>query len=386
MSLAGRWSIGCYTFAHMEGKLMHVEQGRRGFEGRDDDGATRIHDGNDFQRLDISMPDELHRSILTLVQSKYVLDKVVRSSGARYLCSELNGDDHYGPLEGPDFFRQVFPFVPTFGGMADSFAALVPTNQTVGCSWRWRGEDLSEDRRKEYFERFTNPPPKSLRTHTGYLWIRPLGLLLPVEGKNRVDFLREEKVEWFPAWATECDYPAPSRLVVYSVKVYGQSECWAVLDGRWVERMPHPNWSKPVLRAYGVAVEQRWPHDFPSVQNVVAGFERPDKHPKFMNDDVVDLDGIASDYATKNALVACSFMELHGVVRLRSLSIVWYWLGALTLSLLAATYLLRSWDWSMIFSMSAGAGMGACLLPFALFDRPFFRATRAMTIQNWQHD
>lgn len=365
---------------------MHVEQDRRGLEGGDGDRTLCIQEYGGLQRLDISMPDHLRYSIRTLVQSKYVLDKVVRSSGALYLCGELRGDDHYGPLEGPDFFRQVFPFVPTFEGITDSFAALVPTNQTLGCSWRWRDEDLSDDRREHYFERFTNPPPKSLRTHTGYLWIRPFGLLLPVEGKNRVDFLREKNIEWFPAWVTECDYPEPSRLVLYSVKVFGQYECWAVLDGRWVERVTHPSWSKPVLRAYGVSVDQKWPHQFPSVHSVVTEFEWPENHPGFMNDDVLDLQRIAKEIASNNAVVPCSFMELRGAVRLRSLSLVGYWLGVLTLSLLAVTYLLRSWDWAMAFAILAGAGMGASFLPFVLFDRPIFRTTRAMTNQRWQHD
>ncbi len=364
---------------------MHIEQSKRDFVGNDDDViSTQL--GNNFHRLDIAISEELQSAIRTLIHNKYVLDKVIRSNRTIHLCGELDGDDGYGPLQAPDFFLRVFPFVPKFCGISDSFPTLVPTNQTMGCSWRWRAEHLSEDMRRRYFELFTNPPPNSLRTHTGYLWIRQLGLLLPSEGKNRVDFLREQNVDWYPAWVTECTYPAPSRLTLYSVKVFGQSECWAVLDRRWVQRVPHAKWSKPILRAYGVSIVELWPHNFPSVRDVVAGFDRPDTHPEFMSQPMVDLDRIAADYAANNAVVTCSLIDLHGVLRLRSASLIWYWLGALTLSLLVVAYLLQPWNWSVVWTILAGAVMGAFLLPFLLFDRPVFRTTRTMTKQYWGHD
>lgn len=350
-----------------------------------DDVPFRIQDHRDLERLDIAIPEALRNAAENLVCSKYVLDKVVGKNHAPCLQSELSRGHFFGPCEGPDFFRSVFPFVPMWGGGSD-FAALVPTSLTLGCSWRWRGEHLSERERQNYFDRFTDPPPNSLSTHTGYLWIRPLGLLLPCEGKNRVDFLREENVDWFPASVTESDYPDAARLVLYSVNVHGQEQCWAVLDGRWVERVAHPDWALPVLRAYGVLVEQKWPYSFPSVQDVAAGFDRPDGLPNFLNHSVVDLDRVAKERASQNALVACTYMELRGIVRLKSYAIVGWWLGILIVSLLVSSYLLRSWDWSVALAIMTGVGLGATLLPFILLDRPIFQTTRAMTSQHWQHD
>lgn len=339
---------------------------------------------NELERIDISLSDGLRSTAESFVQCKYELDRIIYGYNAPCLQSELTTGAF--PLEGTSFFRKVFPFTSSWGE-GGAYLALVPTSLTLGCSWRWRGQHLSEHERHNYLSLFTSPSADSVSHHTAYLWVRPLGLVLPSEGKNRVDFLREENVAWFPASVTECDYPEPKRIVVYTVNVHGQNQYWAVLDGRWVERVVHKDWAFPVLRAYGVSVEQCWPSNFPAVNDVAAGFDRRDFHSKSWDDNTsVDLDKIVKENTSNNTLVACSYMELRGVVRLRSLSIVCWWLGILFVSMLINSYLVGEWSWSTALANLSSMIFGASLLPFILFNQPIFHATKAITEMHWQHD
>ncbi|MPQ69488.1 hypothetical protein GC387_23040 [Pseudomonas sp. MWU12-2323] len=134
--------------------------------------------------------------------------------------------------------------------------------------------------------------------NASYSWIKQLGLFAPGEGKNRVDFFREEGIDSIPAKVYERAYPEPNRIVIYSVKKNGFSATWAVLDGRWVESVQNPSWTLPLMNAYGVKTNSTWPREFPAPEKVqLAFFESrgvtsPFGNPEFGNAHVVDLDTI----------------------------------------------------------------------------------------------
>ncbi|RMO08904.1 hypothetical protein ALQ48_200013 [Pseudomonas coronafaciens pv. zizaniae] len=44
----------------------------------------------------------------------------------------------------------------------------------------------------------------------------------------------------------------PARITIYRIQVSAFSATWAVLDGRWVENIPNPSWTLPLMKAYGV--------------------------------------------------------------------------------------------------------------------------------------
>jgi len=188
------------------------------------------------------------------------------------------GDTYYPrsigspPLYPWEFFRLCFPFADDFAEhLEGSFVADVPTARTLGCSWRWRAKGLSEAERRELIERLQRPPKST--GDAWYTWVRPLGLFVTHEGKNRVDFLRDCDVATIPAFVSTRDYPAASRLRIYEVPVCGRDEQWTVLDGRWVQRAPPLfHLAERVLSAYGVAQTTRWPSTFPNPARVCDAF------------------------------------------------------------------------------------------------------------------
>jgi hypothetical protein len=340
---------------------------------------------NDLEQLEICISSTLGDAVRRLVRNKYLLDKVASDNFGVCIEAELSGSASGGLLEGADFFSRVFPF----GFEADAvhdFFALVPTKYTLGCSWRWRLEQLGDRKQEEYLAVFTKPPSGSgLKFHTGYLWIKSLGLLLAVEGKNRVDFLREKGVQWFPARVSEAKYPDASRLVLYSVTVNAQNECWAVLDSQWLERVPHPAWTKPVLQAYGALVDQEWPHEFPHVQSVAAEFNYPDKQPINPYRKSLDLHRISAEYARKNELALCSLWQLRGIVRFRSLYIPIFFVAAYLASSIAVLEIMQPWSWQKAGIVVAGICLGGSLVAGLFFFGSLFRAKRK-TIEQRNYD
>lgn len=333
--------------------------------------------------LQDTVSERLHHAIKMFVHNKYLLDKAVMKDGGHCLGGELYGG-RLGPQEGPSFYRLVFPFAPKWGSGGERFSALVPTCQTLGCNWKQRNQRPEPEKCKEYVTFFTDPARGSITGYSpeqaDYMWIRPLGLVLPNEGKNRVDFLREEQVELIPARVSEHDYPAASRIVLYRVKVHGKHECWAVLDGRWIERVNHPSWATPVLNAYGVSIDQQWPSEFPVEQDIVEGFNRPSGNPDFLNKDIVDLDRIALNRVRQQEVMLCSHLDLRAI-QLRSKSFVWYWMGSFFVSLVGMSFLPHTLfiDLGILAGLVFGTAFGAGLL----YRLPLFRATRATLAQEW---
>jgi hypothetical protein len=107
------------------------------------------------------------------------------------------------------------------------------------------------------------------REYAAYTWVKPLGLFLAGEGKNRVSLFQRLGVEWIPACVSTEGYPSPERIVMYTIKEGTLAQCWAVLDGRWAENVACPAWILPVLRAYGVKVTSQWPREFPALREVL---------------------------------------------------------------------------------------------------------------------
>nr|WP_295784082.1 hypothetical protein [Rhodoferax sp.] len=334
-----------------------------------------------LQHLPSAVSDRLRSAAKQFVKSKYLLDKAIAIEGGKCLAGELSGSQG-SPDVGTSFFLSVFPFAYGWKFKGAKFSTLVQTELTLGCSWKWRGRELTPEERKARLEFFTTLEPQ-VRIRAGqeatYFWIRSLGLLLPNEGKNRVDFLREEGIESIPALVAEVEYPDPDRIVLYQVKAAGRQECWAVLDGRWVQRVPHPSWAKPLLDAYGVQEEQRWPLAFPQIDEVLKGFERPSGHPDFASEDIVDLEQIASSIVRKQEIVLCSLMEIRSI-RIRSMSSVFYWLGALTASLVCMFFLPK--EWTVGLAVWAGIVFGLCAGSSLMYVAPMLRTTRATIDQD----
>lgn len=247
----------------------------------------------------------------------------------------------------------------------------VPTSNTIGCSWRWRRKHLNASEAQRVVGELNDADALGNGTlnPTSYSWIKPLGLIAPHEGKNRVHFFRDEGIDFIPAKIYERDYPAAERIEVFSIQENGFSTTWAVLDGRWVEKVEHPNWTLPLMRAYGAKTNAAWPSHYPDVQQVVlAQFEAkrvtsPYGHPEFGNAEVVDLDTIRAIEAFQAEAQQVSVYDLKEV-QVNPL----LWVAGLP-TFLACLILLgvvpAGWvDFRILLGIIAGAAGCAASLPF----------------------
>ena len=227
------------------------------------------------ERLRVGMPLAVLAAVEHLVRKKYEEERAAwarESAENRRLRMGCGG-----PEQPQEFFRARFPF---FEVLLDPprerpVRADAPTAQTLGCSWSWRAGDEAPEVQQELLRKLQRPPMDTDDVH--YLWIRNLGLYIPREGKNRVDFFREHGVEMIPAFVTPCTYPAPERFGVYEMGLGEQRQIWIVLDGNFAQPAPVCFGEIEALwQAYGVAPSRRWPElasaELPSAALVVAAF------------------------------------------------------------------------------------------------------------------
>lgn len=272
------------------------------------------------QKLDLNVPERLSNAARSLVWNKYLMDKAVATNGGAMLARDLH-DGAYGPHEPVPFLYKIIPFMRTGDRTDKSILALVPTSHTVGCSWKWRGSQLEANevnrRRCELTDEVALLNGHLNRTE--YTWIKPLGIIAPGEGKNRVDFLREEGVDAIPAKVNERTYPSPERIKIYRVKCSGFYETWAILDDRWVQKVCNPSWTIPLMDAYGVSVSEIWPRSFPPPRHVVLalfespGITSPLGHPEFEPNPIVDLDTIHATMKYQDEEISCAMFQLKHV-------------------------------------------------------------------------
>lgn len=340
--------------------------------------------------IDLAISERLSRAVQDLAHNKYVMDLDVHQHSAGILAGDLH-DGAYGPAEPLPFLARILPFMWAATPSDGREYALVPTANTLGCSWRWRRRSLDDERAQRLVLQLTDS--RALESHSldraSYALVRPLGIFAPNEGKNRVDFLREEGIEQIPAEVFYIDYPSADRMKLYRVEAGVFAETWAVLDGRWVERVAHPHWAIPVLNAYGVALEQEWPARFAPIGDVLGAFlgrrgsTQALGHPEHRNAPVVDLETlrVRSEYQAER--VACPVIKLqHAKVHPR----FWLSVGAgLFVSTLATMWLPAGWiEARLVAGMALGAAAGALVAvvaPVLRVRRRFYRDQSALPLQ-----
>ncbi|WMY75938.1 hypothetical protein RHD99_08380 [Buttiauxella selenatireducens] len=223
-----------------------------------------------LKRADLSyLPDEVAVAAREFVTHKYRIDIAGRSSPEN-ISHDLHGfsaGGEFGPHFGLSFFCNIIPFLPSDWEPQQEEELLVPTSHTFGCSWRWWPDRYcdKEDERKikrHIFSRF------GLES-TSYTFIPQFGLYCPSEGKNRVNFCRYHKIEHIPARVFTHDYPEAERISLYVLNVAGGIDVWAVLDGRYAQKISHYNYALPLLRAYGVTIYGKWPAHYPSISKLL---------------------------------------------------------------------------------------------------------------------
>ncbi|WP_155675304.1 hypothetical protein [Burkholderia territorii] len=309
---------------------------------------------------------QLRKEIRQLVDAKYEVDELARhgTAGRRLTTPFHDGAD--GPRFGTDFFRTILPF-SDFEMCGNAFSALVPVSQTIGSSCSWTTRSVAEAKRPALLA-WLQDAARATPDDADYMWIKPLGLFLAHEGKNRVGFFRDMNAQWIPARVTPYDYPAADRLAIYEIKHARQTAYWAVLDGQLLEPVNHPDWALPVLRAYGVQQHHQWPHDFPPVDVTAAALTVRLINHASGRPAPLDLELVREKDAYESEEISCSLLDIE------SLKIPWDFLGVMGGISIGAFVLLGilSNDWPNLriaTGIVAGIGMGGLLAPLFMVCR-----------------
>ena len=302
--------------------------------------------------------DHLKATVEQLVANKHACDALARRhSSIAALAGEAFGfwpDSYHIP--GPfSFFTKVFP-LSSYDDRERGVPALVPALRTIGDAHARHPEEMPPDE-KDATLAFLQHQDRTVWGNdecATYTWIKPLGLFLAGEGKNRVSLFQRNGIEWIPACVNSVDYPSADRIVLYTTEEAQLKQCWAVLDGRWVELVASPAWVVPVLHAYGVTERKRWPAALPPLAAIRRAYaeiseQRPDSKP------CIDLHVVqARDTWESEQILVSPFSRMPARKRLR-------WIAAIASTALIGLVLLsigHTWLTYVAIAMLASALVG----------------------------
>jgi hypothetical protein len=210
-------------------------------------------------RIGTDISEDLRYAIQTVVAARREADDWRGSAAARVLAMCIGNNNRQQPTLTPLVFgRAILPFWGDLNDLGEPIQANIPLNQTVGESWRWNprnAPEIAHNGNIDEFRAFLLHPDRAAGDGTSRAtvrWVRPLGLFLSCEGKNRIAFLASLGEEWVPAEVTPCGYPAAADLTLYEVEEGGEVVVVCVKENRYAVIVHHPAWTLPVLRAYGV--------------------------------------------------------------------------------------------------------------------------------------
>ena len=214
--------------------------------------------------------DCLARAVVDLVAAKRALDGDGWSRQSAILGGSLPERLGTGPAPPSEVVRSVLPFID-WNVQGRAMAALIPVAQTIGMNCKWSRRTVPPEERDRLVAHLTDPQRAAHGDSEGSdtVLIRPFGIFVAAEGKNRVAFLASCGVEWMPSRVIEVDYPSAERLRIFKAADGCEDRMVCVLDNEHLLPLEAPTWSLPLLRAYGVRMEA-WPSEFPGFEEVCA--------------------------------------------------------------------------------------------------------------------
>ena len=334
---------------------------------------------SDHKLLELPFADEsaprMRQVVTALVRAKARGDRLARGGqedrelAAR--CGLPAGED------GTSFFKDAFPFSGCWKPLGASHLRNVPLELTMGHSWRWYPERVAQEERLPLLERFLSCTDGTERAEV--CWIVPLGLFLAHEGKNRIEFLREGGATHYPALTTPYDYPAPDRLALIQVPGPHGNEWWAVLDQDSIEPLRYPEWSLPILTAYGVSTTKGWPEDYPPYAAVRQEVdERSRRNFRPLREAPVSLKALQADDAKALEEVSTSLVDLPGVRLKRGWKIS---MAALVATVVVAILVIQP-PLHEVSILSAGLGVALTIVVFLFWE--ILAVPSASKPKSWQ--
>ncbi|WP_313318735.1 hypothetical protein [Stenotrophomonas sp.] len=250
----------------------------------------------------------LQSAVTRLVEQKEQIDQIARNG---LLAGLLPAEWNSSPgNELRAFVASVVPFASD-AARGETIAARVPLKFLLGHSQRWGVQDVAEPRSLSVFLSSDDRANSGTPEHAEVMLLAPLGLAWAHSGRSRVGFLRSMGLESMAARVTALPYPSAEQLALYQVSCEGTSQIWCVLDKRKLRALSAPALTLPLLAAYGVAVPQSWPSNWPDPADVGAELALARTGKTVAEVDLVKLvDKIGRNRAGES-WTGASLMQLH---------------------------------------------------------------------------
>lgn len=230
-------------------------------------------------KIELSCTPDVAAAAVNLVAIKDKIDYLGKTTAGNSIVSQLFPDwQGYGSIGPYCFADRILPFFRYSRSIVRTngvrYKALVPTSNVIGQNWRWWPHNLDEAKQQRVVEKaFAAFDASSLDRIelecAEYILIKPLGIVLAHEGKNRVALFKERNIAYIPAMVLEEDYPAAERIRIFKL----EGACLAVFDNQFVERVAALNLVRRLLDAYGVEIENSWPAEFAALDQVLADLD-----------------------------------------------------------------------------------------------------------------
>lgn len=198
---------------------------------------------------------------------KYQIDVTGRRNPAE-IPNDLHGRQRSGEYDGPyggdTFMNNIIPFMPLYPDYENLGVKYVPIANTLGRSWNWWPEHRKHAE-KEIID-FILSPEHGKEAY--YHLVKELGVIIAGEGKNRVNFCRNHKIDLIPVTISQFNYPPADSIEIFFIKSHVGTDTFGVLNGRYLQRISHISYALPLLSAYGVKVYTDWPINYPSIESI----------------------------------------------------------------------------------------------------------------------
>lgn len=248
------------------------------------------------------------------VKSKYALDAFNETRyGAPLVEVFYSGFDTHGgfhPFAAAYHFLPFYRYQRSQTPLGQPYMALVPTSMIVGQSWKWSPENLNDETQNRVIQRTHKAVADNNQQDLAqYCYIKPLGIVLAHEGKNRVALFSEKDLPYIPAQVWEEDYPDATRIRIFEL----EDVCLAVLDNRYVDKVNSLEFIRKLVTAYGVTIEKEWPSEYPALSYVIQSFKGYQFMQYSHSQNLPDLSELAKDEAADNTEVWTALADIENV-------------------------------------------------------------------------
>ncbi len=148
------------------------------------------------------------------------------------------------------FLSRIVPFLSLSREKSPTYPAYVSPSRVISTSINGYPDDVPEDEVEQRIQKYSTC--FSHDNASSYMYFKPLGFIVAHEGKRRVAFMRKHQQPKLAVNISEYNYPDPEQIQLVFRETTHETQYWAVLDGKIVQKVMFPRLTNRIMRNYGV--------------------------------------------------------------------------------------------------------------------------------------